>query len=97
MDRRCVLGIQRGWLGCLHHFCSRACWLEALVSVQARQCVRFRPPALQLPRQAVLLAAVYFVDRSWAKRGLLPPWYMKMRLPLTVLAASGLAMTAATG
>lgn len=47
--------------------------------------------------QATLLAAVYFVDRSWAKRGLLPPWYMKMRLPLTVLAASGLAMTASTG
>ncbi|KAL4434086.1 hypothetical protein ABPG75_000527 [Micractinium tetrahymenae] len=47
--------------------------------------------------QAALLTAVYFVDRSWAKRGLLPPWYMKMRLPLTVLAASGLVMTASTG
>jgi hypothetical protein len=39
---------------------------------------------------------VYVVDRSWAKKGLLPPWYMKMRLPLTLLAAGGLALTVAT-
>lgn len=45
--------------------------------------------------QAALLGVVYAVDRSWAKRGLLPPWYMKLRTPLTLLAASGLAMTAA--
>lgn len=46
--------------------------------------------------QVALLAAVYAVDRSWASKGLLPPWYMKMRLPLTLLAAGGLALTAAT-
>jgi len=46
--------------------------------------------------QAALLGIVYLVDRAWAKKGLLPPWYIKMRLPLTLLAASGLALTAAT-
>ena len=44
--------------------------------------------------QAALLGFVYMTDRSWAKRGGLPPWYMKLRTPLTVLAASGLTMTA---
>ncbi|GAB4815565.1 hypothetical protein N2152v2_002611 [Parachlorella kessleri] len=44
---------------------------------------------------AVLLGIVYAVDRSWARRGLLPPWYMSLRGPLTLLAATGLAMTAA--
>ncbi|PSC73137.1 conserved membrane [Micractinium conductrix] len=46
--------------------------------------------------QAALLGAVYLVDKSWAGRGLLPPWYIRMRLPLTLLAASGLVLTAAT-
>ncbi len=44
--------------------------------------------------QAALLGVVYVADRSWARRGGLPPWYMTLRGPLTVLAASGLAMTA---
>ena len=44
--------------------------------------------------QALLLAVVYAVDRAWAGKGLLPPWYIKMRLPLTLLAGSGLMMTA---
>lgn len=47
--------------------------------------------------QAALLALVYTVDRSWAKRGLLPPWYMSLRTPLTVLAAGGLGVTAFMG
>lgn len=46
--------------------------------------------------QALLLGVVYAVDRAWAGKGLLPPWYLKMRLPLTLLAAGGLVMTAAT-
>lgn len=46
--------------------------------------------------QAALLGLVYVVDAGWARRGSLPPWYMSLRLPLTVLAASGLALTAAT-
>lgn len=44
--------------------------------------------------QAALLGFVYMSDRSWAKRGGLPPWYINLRTPLTVLAASGLTMTA---
>jgi hypothetical protein len=57
----------------------------------------FPPPCLPArPLQAALLGVVYVVDRSWAKKGLLPPWYMKMRLPLTLLAAGGLALTVAT-
>ena len=47
--------------------------------------------------QAALLGLVYLVDRGWFKRGGLPPWYIAMRLPLTVLAAAGLAMTAVAG
>lgn len=39
---------------------------------------------------------MYFVDRSWAGKGLLPPWYINMRLPLTLMAVGGLALTAAT-
>lgn len=46
--------------------------------------------------QAALLGLVFFVDRAWAQKGLLPPWYLSMRLSLTVLAAGGLALTAAT-
>ena len=35
------------------------------------------------------------VDRSWAKRGGLPPWYMKtLRGPLSLIAATGLVATA---
>lgn len=47
--------------------------------------------------QAGLLGIVYLSDIGWARRGMLPPWYMKLRLPLTVLAASGLSMTAVAG
>lgn len=47
--------------------------------------------------QAMLLGLVYLVDRAWAKKGLLPPWYIKMRLPLTTLAAAGLLLTATAG
>jgi hypothetical protein len=39
---------------------------------------------------------VYLADRAWARKGLLPPWYIKMRLPLTCLAAGGLLLTAAS-
>lgn len=45
----------------------------------------------------MLLGMVYMVDRAWAKKGLLPPWYLKMRLPLTTLAAAGLLLTATSG
>lgn len=47
--------------------------------------------------QAVLMGFVYMVDRAWARRGLLPSWYMNMRLPLTVGAVGGLALTAFGG
>jgi hypothetical protein len=47
--------------------------------------------------QAALIGLVYATDRSWAKRGGLPPWYMKLRAPLSVFAASGLGMTALYG
>lgn len=43
----------------------------------------------------MLLAIVFAVDRAWAGKGLLPPWYMRQRLPLTLLAAGGLVLTAA--
>ena len=39
---------------------------------------------------------MYAVDRAWARKGMLPPWYIKMRLPLTTLAAGGLLLTATT-
>lgn len=56
--------------------------------------------AMPLPQaasiQAALLGVLYMVDRGWAGRGGLPPWYMSLRLPLTVLAAGGLAVTSAT-
>jgi Protein of unknown function (DUF3429) len=57
-------------------------------------------PTLAMPvqhaaaMQSVLLGFVYLVDRGWFKKGGLPPWYMAMRLPLTVGAVAGLAMTA---
>ena len=46
------------------------------------------------PMQATLLGLVYLVDRAWARRGLLPSWYMRLRLPLTLGAAGGLMVTA---
>ena len=55
------------------------------------------PPAQAAGVQAALLGGVYLVDRAWARRGLLPPWYMALRTPLTVLAAGGLAVTALHG
>ncbi|KAI3434799.1 hypothetical protein D9Q98_002857 [Chlorella vulgaris] len=54
------------------------------------------PTAAAAGIQAGLFTAVYFVDRSWAGKGLLPPWYINMRLPLTLMAVGGLALTAAT-
>jgi hypothetical protein len=57
-------------------------------------------PTLAMPlehaasMQSLLLVFVYLVDRGWFKKGGLPPWYMAMRLPLTVGAVAGLAMTA---
>jgi len=57
-------------------------------------------PTLILPTehgaavQACLLGFVYFVDLSWAKRGGFPKWYMNLRRSLTVLACSGLTVTA---
>ncbi|EFN57231.1 hypothetical protein CHLNCDRAFT_143716 [Chlorella variabilis] len=51
-------------------------------------------PTVAMP--AMLLGVVYAVDRAWAKKGLLPPWYIRMRLPLTCMAAGGLVLTAAT-
>jgi len=57
-------------------------------------------PTLAMPvehaasMQSVLLVFVYLVDRGWFKKGGLPPWYIAMRLPMTVGAVAGLAMTA---
>ena len=39
------------------------------------------------------LGVVYAVDRSFAAKGLLPSWYMSLRLPLTLAAFSGLGCT----
>lgn len=33
------------------------------------------------------------VDRAFASKGLLPPWYMTLRLPLTLAAVAGMATT----
>ena len=33
------------------------------------------------------------VDRAFASKGLLPPWYMTLRLPLTMAAVAGLSLT----
>ena len=33
------------------------------------------------------------VDRAFASKGLLPPWYMTLRLPLTLAAVAGLSLT----
>ncbi len=47
--------------------------------------------------QAALLGIVYIADKGFAAKGLLPGWYMAMRLPLTLLAAGALVVTAVTG
>jgi hypothetical protein len=47
--------------------------------------------------QALLFGILYVTDRGWGRKGMLPPWYMKLRLRLTVLAAGGLAVTATVG
>jgi len=39
------------------------------------------------------LGVAYLVDRSFAKRHLLPSWYMALRLPLTLAAVTGMAIT----
>ena len=60
-------------------------------------------PTLAMPvehaaaMQSVLLGFVYLVDRGWFNKGGFPPWYMAMRLPLTIGAVAGLAMTAVSG
>ena len=33
------------------------------------------------------------MDRAFASKGLLPPWYMTLRLPLTLAAVAGLSLT----
>ncbi len=33
------------------------------------------------------------VDRSFASKGLLPPWYLALRLPLTLAAVAGMSLT----
>jgi hypothetical protein len=53
------------------------------------------PPGQAAGTQAALLAIVYVADRHWARKGLLPPWYMALRSRLTLLAAGGLVLTAA--
>lgn len=45
--------------------------------------------------QAVILGLVYVADKDWAKRGLLPPWYMTLRARLTTLATAGCLLTVA--
>jgi len=42
-----------------------------------------------------LLFGVYVVDKRFARRGLLPHWYMGLRLPLTLAASFGMLTTAA--
>ena len=45
--------------------------------------------------QTALIGLVYLTDRNWAKRGGLPPWYMKtLRGPLSLIAGSSLLLTA---
>eukprot|EP00205_Picochlorum_sp_RCC944_P001376 CAMPEP_0182606070 /NCGR_PEP_ID=MMETSP1330-20130603/980_1 /TAXON_ID=464278 /ORGANISM="Picochlorum sp., Strain RCC944" /LENGTH=189 /DNA_ID=CAMNT_0024824269 /DNA_START=115 /DNA_END=684 /DNA_ORIENTATION=- len=45
--------------------------------------------------QAALIGLVYMTDRSWAKRGGLPLWYMKtLRGPLSLVAGTSLVLTA---
>lgn len=41
-----------------------------------------------------ILPALYYVDAAFAKQGLLPSWYMALRVPLTVLATYGVLLTA---
>lgn len=38
-------------------------------------------------------ANVRQVDRSFASKGLLPSWYMALRLPLTLAAVTGMSLT----
>lgn len=44
--------------------------------------------------QAALVGLVYMTDRSWAGRGGLPGWYMRLRGPLSLVAGTSLALTA---
>jgi hypothetical protein len=43
---------------------------------------------------SALLPALYLVDRRFARRGLLPVWYMALRAPLTLGATFGCLLTA---
>lgn len=43
---------------------------------------------------SALLPALYLADRRFARRGLLPPWYMALRAPLTLGATFGCLLTA---
>ena len=46
---------------------------------------------------ALVFGGIYAVDRAFARKGLLgPSWYMDLRLPLTIGAVSGLALTTVT-
>ena len=46
---------------------------------------------------ALVFGGIYSVDRAFARKGLLgPSWYMDLRLPLTLGAVSGLAVTTVT-
>ena len=57
-------------------------------------------PAVALdPGPGALVAACTLglaaaVDAGFARKGLLPPWYMSLRIPLTAGACAGLALTA---
>ena len=59
-------------------------------------------PAVALPAGpgslviAATLGIAYAVDRTFTKKGLLPPWYLKLRGPLTLAAASGMLLTMAS-
>ena len=43
---------------------------------------------------ASVLGVTYVMDRQFASRGLLPAWYMSLRVPLTLGAVAGLLTTA---
>lgn len=51
-------------------------------------------PAPASAMLALLMPALYLADRRFARRGLLPQWYMALRGPLTLGATFGLLLTA---
>ena len=44
---------------------------------------------------ASVLSISYVMDHGFAKRGMLPPWYMSLRKPLTIGALAGLTVSMA--